>query len=213
MHRALCPAALMLSLLLVAAIPAHAEGLRINDVAQTLVNARSGGTAQLRLRAVSQTSNLAVQGGTSAPQDPSSPQTSGGSTQTTDASTQTTISQDPSAPNIETIELGDVTGTVCDCGEIPPVIIPGKGFPLYALFALGAIPLAFLDFGGDEETSFVQPPPPPAPLTPETPIPEPATLLLLGSGLAAMGAGARRRRREQQQAQELCEQTTVVKEA
>jgi len=200
----------MLSLLLVAAIPAHAEGLRVSDVAQVLVN--SGNTSQLRLRAVSQTSNLAVSG-TVARQDPSNPQAAGGTSQPTDASAQGTISQDPSAPNIETIELGDVTGSVCDCGEILGPVLPGKGgFPLYPLFALGAIPLAFLDFGDDEETRVVEPPPPPTPTpTPETPIPEPATLLLLGSGLAAVGAGARRRRREQQ-AQESGEQT-VVKEA
>jgi hypothetical protein len=198
----------MLSLLLVVAIPAHAEGLRVNDVAQVLVN--SGNTSQLRLRAVSQTSNLVVSG-TNARQDPSNPQTAGGTSETPDASAQPTITQDPTAPNVEIIELGDVTGSVCDCGEIPGAIIPGKGFPLYPLFALGAIPLAFLDFGGEDETIIDNPPPPPPPPTPE-PIPEPATLLMLGSGLAALGAGARRRRREQQ-AQESGEQTAIVKEA
>lgn len=204
MHRAIRPAALMLSLFLVAAVPAHAEGLRAGDVAQVLVN--SGGSTHLRLRAVSQTSNLVVSG-TVAAQDPASAQTVGGTTQTTDSSAQGTISQDPSAPNIETIELGDVTGTVCDCGEILGPVIPGKGFPLYPLFALGAIPLAFLNFG-DDNPNFEQPG-----TTPTPPVPEPATLLLLGSGLAAVGAGARRRRRANQAQEEVGEQIAVVKEA
>lgn len=199
---------MMLSLLLAAAVPAHAEGLRAGDVAQVLVN--SGGSTQLRLRAVSQTSNLVVSG-TVAAQDPSSAQTVGGTTQTSDSSVQGTLSQDPSAPNIETIDLGDVTGTVCDCGEILGPVIPGKGgFPLYPLFALGAIPLAFLNFG-DDEPNFEQPGSTPTP-TPTPPIPEPATLLLLGSGLAAVSAGARRRRRANQAQEEVGEQTVVVKE-
>lgn len=211
MHRAIRPAAIMLVLLLILAVPAHAGSLRANDVAQVLVTSRSS-NAQLRLRAVSQTTNSAV-----TPQDAQSTNggnaTAGSTTGTSSVSIGTdspiAIVQDPSAPNVETIELGDVTGTVCDCGEIAPIALPGGGFPLYPLFALGAIPLAFLSFGGDEDVTVTPPPGPPTP-TPEVPIPEPATLLLLGTGLAALGAKARRRRREQED--ELHEQTVETVE-
>ncbi|MDQ3648786.1 MAG: PEP-CTERM sorting domain-containing protein [Acidobacteriota bacterium] len=115
-------------------------------------------------------------------------------------------------PTVETVDLGDVTGTVCDCGEIllPPV---GGGFPKWPLLALAAVPLVFLKRGGgrtidriDIPQSSVEPlvpppsnvpvvPPPPLPPVIVQPIPEPATLTLLGSSLIALGSVIRRRRR------------------
>jgi hypothetical protein len=97
--------------------------------------------------------------------------------------------QQPGSVRVETIELGDVQGTICDCGEI---LLPKGGFPKLPLLALAGIPLLFLG-GGDTDIPpgdivIITPTPPP----PQ--VPEPATLLLLGSGLAALGAGARRRR-------------------
>jgi hypothetical protein len=96
--------------------------------------------------------------------------------------------QQPGSVQVETIELGDIQGTICDCGEIAA---PPGGFPKLPFLALAGIPLLFL--GGDDDIppleTFPTPPPPPPPQ-----VPEPATLLLLGSGLAALGAGARRRR-------------------
>lgn len=203
MHQAVRPAAIMLVLLLIVAVPAQAGSLRPNDVAQVLVTSRSN--AQLRLRAVTQNSNLVAPQDSQSTQNASGNATAGSATGTASdsagASSQIAIAQDPSAPNVETIELGDITGTVCDCGEIAP-LPGGGGFPLYPLFALGAIPLAFLNFGSDEAVTVVPPPvtttptpatPTPTP-TPTEPIPEPATLLLLGTGLAALGAKIRRRR-------------------
>lgn len=106
--------------------------------------------------------------------------------------TDPTLSQ--SGGQVETIDLGDVTGTVCDCGEIPaiPVRGGGIGFPWWALAGIPLICVSGICFGDDDTPPFEPPGPPPPPPTPQ-PIPEPATLLLFGSGLLAAGAGARRR--------------------
>jgi hypothetical protein len=98
---------------------------------------------------------------------------------------------------VETIELGEVDGTLCDCGEIK---IPGGGFPLWPLLGFAGVPLFFIP--GDDDTPPNTPTPtptqPPPTSPPPAPIPEPATLLLFGTGLAAIGAGARRRRAARQ---------------
>lgn len=193
-------AAVMLSFLLtsVAVAPVYAASLRASDVAPVM-STRTG-SSQLRLRNISQVANPAV--ASRVAQDPQN----GGASSASAGNGTAVVAQDPSAPSIETIELGEVTGTVCDCGEIlAPVLPGGGGFPLFPLFALGAIPLAFVDFGGEEsdtaiETPISLPTPTPAMPTPSpspAPVPEPATLLLLGSGLAALAARARRRRRRE----------------
>ena len=202
-HQALRPIALMLSVLLIAAVPVQAGTIQFGDViALATVNGQSGRqTVDLRLRSVtqqrgdanSQDSQQQAAGNNSQErkniQAPSGSSSAGGSDSNI---TGTSVpAQQPGAVQVETIELGDIQGTICDCGEIPP--LPGGGFPKLPLLALAGIPLLFL--GGDDDIPptdiFPTPTPPPVP---ETPIPEPATLLLLGSGLAALGAGARRRR-------------------
>lgn len=187
-HQALRPVALMLCVLLIAGAPAQADTIRLDDVVQTVNGGQRRQSPELRLRSVSQSSNTAAANNarTFAPSranDPVAPSAPSGPTTTTSIiSSGITTQQDG---NIETIDIGDVTGTVCDCGEIP--VAPGGGFPRWPLLALAGIPLFFR--GGDDTPDFPRQPPPPG-----EPIPEPATLLLFGTSLLALGAGARRRR-------------------
>jgi hypothetical protein len=200
-HQAIRPVALMLSVLLIAAVPAQAGTIKFGDViALATVNGQSGRqTIDLRLRSVTQqsgggaTQDRQTSSAGNNSQDPKPAQTPTGASPAGSADSNITGTnvavQQPGSVQVETIELGDIQGTICDCGEIPGV--PG-GFPKLPFLALAGIPLLFL--GGDSD---IPPPtevfpPPPTPVPPQ--VPEPATLLLLGSGLAALGAGARRRR-------------------
>lgn len=145
----------------VGAIPARADSIAFGDVTQSV----SG----------QQVSLLTTQSGASV--KPSTSLTATGSAQTPSGATQ-----------VETIQLGDIDGTVCNCGEMRT---PG-GFPL-PLLGFAAVPLLFIRRHHNTPPE-VFPTPTPTP----TPIPEPTTLLLLGSGLFALGAGARRRANRQQ---------------
>jgi hypothetical protein len=205
----------MLGVILAAAAPARAGTITFADVVRSI-----GATGQFRAasevrlaaqsgRAMSQ-HNDSTQSGTVTSAPSSQPQqelTNGSAQQQTaqNGTTQGPASPDPtlsqSGGQIETVDLGDVTGTVCDCGLNPPV--PGKprGFPWWAL---AGIPLVCVSgiCTGDEQ-------PPPECIGncgPPGQVPEPATLLLFGSGLLALGASARRRYGRKQ----LEEETTVV---
>jgi len=192
----------MLGALLLAAVPAQAGPVEYRDVmSQTTGFGRSGRPSiDLRLRAFSQ------QQGKSSPQQPATvpgagPQQQGaksadadGPTAETAASSGESLTGIETVPQdqqpqttVETIQLGEVDGTLCDCGEIK---LPGAGFPLWPLLGLAAVPLLFISGDDEEDTPPNSPPPPPQ-------VPEPATLLLFGSGLAALGASARRRRAQQ----------------
>ncbi len=190
--------AVALSILFITAVPVRAGTVDTTEVAQTVVNGtiRQAAYLDLSLRHLMQNPGSPGVIGSSkgAPQTPAK----GNGTQGEGAT-------------VETVDLGDVTGTVCDCGEIllPPV---GGGFPKWPLLALAAVPLVFLKRGGgtidriDIPQSRVEPlvpppsgapviPPPPLPPSVVQPIPEPATLTLLGSSLIALGSIIRRRRR------------------
>ena len=177
---------------LLCAVPALADPITSKQVVQTLNS--SQGTLDLRLKSLV----------TQDPVTKSGPQQNGPRAEAIQ----------PDAPKTETIiagvaitsegqqlgidyEEGEVSGTICDCGEIP--FIGGGGFPRWPFLLLGAVPLAFIHHCDDcdQENNSPTPTLSPTPFSEPTPtppgVPEPGTLVLFGSGLAAAGAGLRRR--------------------
>lgn len=187
-RRAFRPIAIMLSLLLVASVPAQASPVTLADVIQVISgNPRYGGQAPImQLRHATQEDKAQKSNSTSS----SSQQQGGGdvSTQQDPPGTAT-----PQTQQAQTEEVGEITVTDCECGELPDEIIeiPGRRSFLPFLPLVGLICVTGICSPDDSSTP--PPPPPPTPTPPLPPIPEPATLLLFGSGLAALGAGARRR--------------------
>lgn len=186
--RAFRTIAVTLSIVLLTGGPAHAGPVTPSDVIQVI------GTYQnppdLRVRSLTQTTVSPTSGVKGAKVNSSGPQSSG-------ESLLAGVSVSPKLPQrgVEIIDQGDVEGTICDCGEIS---ILGGGFPKWPLLFLAAVPLFFIDGGGNFETPIFTPTPPstvPTPTQNQTPVPvpEPATLLLFGSGLTAFAAGLRRR--------------------
>ena len=194
-HQAIRTTALMLGVLLVAAVPAQAGTITFGDLVRTVgASGQMRPASEVRLRLSAQAGSTAAQSGSTqsgtASSAPAQQQTPGGSSNVSaPASSDPTLSQ--SGGKVETVDLGDVTGTVCDCGEIPPVEIPkaAAGFPWWTLAGIPLICVSGI-CTGDSDTPPDNPPPP----TPPPPqVPEPMSLLLFGSGLLAVGAGARRR--------------------
>ena len=207
-HPARRPIALTLGALLLAAVPAQAGPVEYRDVVPlSSAFGRGGGpSVDLRLRSFSQRQDKsggqpnsiagiaqdAKTGGPAASGEgaaTATPNTSG-------SLTGTGVAPQDQQTTVETIELGEVDGTLCDCGTID---IPGGGFPLWPLLGFAGVPLFFLP-GDDDIPDSTPTPTPNQPPPPE--IPEPATLLLLGSGLAALGARERRRRAQKSKLQQ-----------
>ena len=209
-HQATRLTAMMLSVLLLAAVPAQANTITFTDVIvrATVDGDGRGHNVDLHLRSLSQQheNQIKTPGQRETTAANSRPAPPDSTLAGTGASVTGTVLSPAQDGNVEVIEIGDITGTICDCGEIPLIPIGGVGgaFPIFAfpLLALAAIPLFFL--GGDSDTVENALPPTPTPTMPTptnmptpppAPIPEPTTMLLLGSGLLALGAGSRRRRR------------------
>ncbi len=101
------------------------------------------------------------------------------------------------AQEVQTVALGDITGTVCDCGEISPAAgaapgaASGGGLPRLPLLAFAAAPGIICLF---DNICSPDPPRPPPPPPPPPGVPEPLTLVTFTTGLAAFAALRRRRR-------------------
>ena len=200
LSRAFRPIAAILAILLLTGVPTHAAPVALRQVIQVIGSYQN--PPELRLRSVSQNTNSAVNenSGPSPVASAAQQSAAGGVVVMADSSigdaiisdsadtllSGVAVSADPPG-GVDVVDLGDVEGTICNCGEIT---VAGGGFPKWPLLFLAAIPFFFIHDCDDCET----PTPPSTPTPPRTPeVPEPASLLLLGSGLAAFGAGLRRR--------------------
>lgn len=209
-HQAVRTFALMLGVVLAGAPAVRAGTITFGDAVRGF---GAGGqfrpASEVRLRLGAQQGGaVQAQGGTTQGGAASSEQSgaqqpsgAGGSAVTSAPAGDPTLSQ--SGSQVQTVDLGDVTGTVCDCGEIPPIDSPARrgGIPWWPLVGIPLICVTGICTPDDNPET------PNTPNTPETPIPEPMSLLLFGSGLLALGAGARRRYGRRQPGQEIVNAT------
>ena len=182
-----------LSLLILTVAPALAEPITAKQVVQTISS--SQGTLDLRLNTLVAQDPATTKSGTQQ-NGPRSEGSQQGGTNTESIVPGIAITSEGQQLGVD-YEEGEVDGTICDCGEIPP--LPGIGFPKWPFLFLAAVPLAFIDSCDDCDERNESPTPTPTPPSLPTPtptppgVPEPGSLFLLGTGLAAAGAGLRRR--------------------
>ena len=192
--------AMTVCLLILSAVPALAEPVKVNQVVQTLSSTQ--GVPDLRLKTL-----VAQDPATTAKNDgpKNGPRKEAASAPSGEIKTESILSGvsivGGSQPiGVEEFEEAEVDGTICDCGEI---LVAGGAFPKWPFLFLAAVPLAFIhECDNCDENPSTTPTPTPTPTPPSNPTPtprtvtetpEPASLILLGSGLVAAGAGLRRR--------------------
>jgi PEP-CTERM motif-containing protein len=186
--------ALALIIFFVATSSVQAGPIVINQVSQT-VNTYQG-TTDLRISALGQTQGILIAKGPApadGPRNDTKSTAQGSGTTSLDALLSFPFVSDPQKLGADYVEEAEVEGSVCDCGDIPPLV---GGFPKWPLLFLAAVPLVFINHDCEDCNNVETPTPtptPPPPTPPPTPVPEPASLLLLGTGLLAVGAGLRRR--------------------
>lgn len=189
------------SFLLLVAVPTQASPIKFADVVNVMGDLHRGHqNEQLRLRVTQDpAAPLNVRGNATSNATGVSPATdenvvtasnelaaTENSSTTTSLVAGTDIAPQQPQGDVQVFDQDQVSGTICDCGEIPAV---GGGFPKWPFLLL--IPLVCLTgicFDDNDKKKVPTPTP-----TDTPPIPEPASLLLLGSGIAALSAGARRR--------------------